>query len=105
MAFEKEERRVGVTAAKIGVTRGRGASRVAATIGASQTTAAISNFIDYSISEVKSLEEAKGKKLAKEVELTYEDYTDENGVTTKIATNYKTPEHLLNTRWSLNSFD
>jgi len=105
MAFVKEKRQVGVTAAKIGVTRGGGAKAVASAISSSSIVDAVQTYNNYYQDIKIKKEKALGKQLAENLDIIYEDYTDENGVTTKIAAGYKRPEDQLKTNWATTEFD
>ena len=105
MAFVKEKRQVGVTAAKIGVTRGGGAKAVEAAVSSSSIVDAVQTYNNYYQDIKIKKEKALGKQLAENLDIIYEDYTDENGVTTKIAAGYKRPDDQLKTNWSLTEFD
>ena len=105
MAFVKEKRQVGVTAAKIGVTRGGGAKAVASAISSSSIVDAVQTYNNYYQDIKIKKEKALGKQLAENLDIIYEDYTDENGVTTKIAAGYKRPDDQLKTNWATTEFD
>jgi len=105
MALKDADRKVAVQASRIGVTRGSGNRAVGQAIQSGNLTGAINSFLRTKTALLKEAEEAKGEMLGKQAELVYEDFTDEDGNTYQIATNYATPENLINTSWAATKFE
>lgn len=105
MALKESNRKVTVDRPQIGVNRGQSSRAVGSAIASGNLTGTINNFLKSKIATLKEAEQAKGEQLGKSVELVYEDYTDENGKTYKIASSYATPENLISTSWAASKFE
>lgn len=97
--------------AQIGVNRGKAFDVASQQVAENNRilSNALTNYINYSYENLKNVEEQTGKELAKTTAINYKNYKyiDSDGIEqeVQVPVNYKTPEALLQTTFSANTYE